>query len=106
MRFLDFLGAICSIAGAAVAAWQAYRAKKFRDEIVHDRVRRLLIDAVSITRQARSECQKIMTPVSRRVRGVDQQVVIDSIRACIENLQDNAHHFSSNQLNQAIVSIE
>lgn len=93
MDIVSISGAILSMMSAAIAIWQAYRARRYRDEILLDRRRRLLIDVSGVARRAREECRKIVTPVGQPVRGVDQQHVINSIRDCLDRIKDNAHQF-------------
>jgi hypothetical protein len=106
MDILNLAAAVCSVLGAIIAIWQAYRAKTFRDEVSRDRTRLMLIDAVGVARGARAECQKIMTPVGRRLRGVNEQGVIDAIRACVERIKDNAHRVSCEELNRLTAALE
>lgn len=95
MDIVSISGAILSMISAAIAIWQAYRARRYRDEILLDRRKRLLIDVSGVARRAREECRKIVTPVGRPVRGVDQQHVINSIRDCLDRIKDNAHQFGT-----------
>jgi hypothetical protein len=91
LNVIDFLGALSSVGAAIVAGYQAYRAKSARDEILQDRGRHSLIELRSSVTRARSECGKILPKLRGKIRGVDQQNVIDTIRATAQLLRDNTH---------------
>jgi len=103
---LTALGTIFSVIGAAISIWQAMKARGYKDEILHDRLKILLIELMGIAKRARDECKKIITPVGKPPRGVDQQIVINCIRDCLDKLKDNSHKFSLQTLQQIIVKIE
>lgn len=103
---LSFLGVILSGLGAIIALWQARKAKKYRDEIIQDRTKILLIDTIGIARKARDECRKIITQVGKPVRGVDQQEVINTIRDCLEKVMDNSHKFELEDISESIKSLD
>jgi len=94
MNTISIIGALFSIVGAIIAIRQAIKARNYKDEILHDRLKMLLVDAMGIAKKARVECRKIITPVGKPARGVDQQQVINSIRECLEKIKDNEHKFS------------
>ena len=106
MNTISIIGAFFSIVGAIVAIRHAIKARKYKDEILHDRLKMLLIDVMGIAKKARDECRKIITPIGKAIRGVDQQQVIDSIRECLEKIKDNNHKFSVETLPKSILQIE
>lgn len=106
MDGVSILGAILSAVGAAIAIWQAYRARRYRDEILQDRRKMALVEAIGIARKARDECRKIVTPLGKPIRGVDQQQVVDSIRDCVDRLRDNAHKFQSPRVVGSVPKLE
>ena len=106
MNVISIIGAILSAVGAAVAVRQAVKARKYRDEILRDRLKIVLIEVVGIAKKARAESRKIITPIGKPVRGVDQQQVINSIRDCLEKVKDNNHRFSVDGFPQSINQIE
>lgn len=106
MEVINLAGAVFSVIGAAIAIWQAHKAKSYRDEILRDRTKILLIDAIGVARKAREECRKIMTPVGKPVRGIDQQQVVNTIRDCVDKLKDNQHKFEQPKLRMFIESLE
>ena len=52
------------------------------------------------------ECKKIITPIGKPPRGVNQQQVINSIRECLDKIKDDEHKFSVETLPQSISQIE
>lgn len=106
MDVVSIVGAILSAIGAAIAVWQAYRARTFRDEILQDRRKMALVEAIGIARKAREECRKIVKPVGRAGRGVDPQQVVNTIRDCAERLRDNAHKFQSPRVGECVSKLE
>lgn len=91
MDYWTIGGAVLSGIGAGISIWQAHRAKRYRDEILADRVRMALIEMSGSLKAARDECKKIMTPVSKPMRGVDAAKVIGLIQSCAEKLKENGH---------------
>lgn len=106
MDWISIIGAILSATGAAIAIWQALKIRKYRDEILYDRTKILLVDIIGIAKKTRDECRKIMTPVGKPIRGVDQQQVINSIRDCLDRIKDNSHKFATTSLSQIILQME
>ena len=106
METLSITAALFSIVGAIIAIWQATRAKKYRDEIGHDRLKIILIEISRVATNAREECRKIVTPVGKSIRGVDPQVVVNSIRDCIDRIKDNEHRFKTKEFRSNIAAIE
>jgi hypothetical protein len=104
-------GTLLSALGAAISIWQAYKAKRYRDEILADRIRLALIDMASSAKHVREECKKITTPVNKPMRGVDPDRVIAAIQDCAEKLNENGHRFAvpevekmASQLNTHIIA--
>lgn len=106
MDVLNLLSTGLSGIGAVIAIWQARKAKKYRDEILRDRTKILLIDTIGVAKKAREECRKIITPVGKPVRGVNQQEVINSIRDCLDKLKDNTHKFEKTNIASTITSLD
>jgi len=106
MNAVSIVGAVLSAIGAGVAIHQALKVKKYRDEILHDRLKILLFEVMGIAKKAREECRKIVTPVGKPVRGVDYQSVVNSIRDCIDKIRDNNHKFSVEELSQNISQVD
>jgi hypothetical protein len=106
MYVVSIIGALLSAIGAAVAIHQALRVKKYRDEILHDRLKILLFEVMGIAKKAREECRKIITPVGNHVRGVNQQIVVNSIRDCLEKIEDNSHKFSVDGLSEIMSQVD
>lgn len=88
MDFWNALGLFLTFVGTAIACYQAYKAKGYRDEIQSDRHKLVLIELVPIAKRSREECKKITTPVSKPMRGVDPQKVINSIKKLTEKLTE------------------
>jgi len=88
MDFWNALGLFLTFVGTAIACYQAYKAKCYRDEIQSDRHKLVLIELVPIAKRSREECKKITTPVSKPMRGVDPQKVIDAIKRLTEKLTE------------------
>lgn len=106
MDVVSIVSALLSAIGAAIAIWQAYRAKTYRDEILQDRRKMALVETIGTARKARDECRKIVTPVGKPVRGLDQQQVVNAIRDCVDRLRDNAHKFRSTKLTGCVTTLE
>lgn len=106
MSVISIIGAFFSAVGAIIAIQHAIKAGKYKDEILHDRVKMLLVDVMGIAKKARDECKKIITPIGKPPRGVDQQQVINSIRECLDKIKDDKHKFSVKTLPQNISQIE
>lgn len=85
------IGLILTFLGTALAFWQAYKAKTYRNEIQSDRQKLILIELMPVAKSARDECKKITTPVGRPMRGVDHQKVIHAIQGLAEKLQEYSH---------------
>lgn len=98
MEILNALGAAASIGAAIVAVWQAFLAKRYRDEVQSQRTKLLLIDLLFVGRKARAECRKIGTQVSNNSRGVDRQAVLDVIVEFTDRVRDNCHRFQSEKI--------
>lgn len=96
MDFWNAIGLILTFLGTALAFWQAYKAKSYRDEIQSDRQKLVLIELMPIAKSARDECRKITTPVNKPMRGVDPQKVIHEIRTLAEKLQEFSHRLTGN----------
>lgn len=106
MDITSFTGTAFSVIGAVISLWQAGRARKYRDEILRDRLRFVLIELIGIARKAREECRKLVTPVGKPVRGVDPQHVVNVIRDCVERIKDNAHKFNATDLTVSLTEVE
>lgn len=102
MDGVSILGAVLSAVGAALAIWQAARAKKYRDEVLQDRRRFALVEAIGLARNAREESRKIATPVGKPVRGVDPQAVINAIRDCLDRIREDGHKFQDPGVTAAV----
>lgn len=88
------IGLILTFCATALAFWQAYKAKSYRDEIQSDRQKLILIELMPIAKKARDECKKITTPVNKPMRGVDSQKIVHEIRGLAEKLQEYSHRLS------------
>jgi hypothetical protein len=106
MGIISVVSAILSGIGAGIAIWQACKARKYRDEILQDRKKILLIDLTGIIQEAKKECLKIATPVNKPARGVDQQHVINTIRNCLDKIKNNTHKFRYSSIGKIISSTE
>jgi len=106
LDLVSIVSAVLSAIGAAIAIWQAYKAKTYRDEILRDRRKMALVETIGTARKARDECRKIVTPVGKPVRGLDQQQVFNAIRDCVDRLRDNAHKFQSIRLTGCVTTLE
>jgi hypothetical protein len=91
MDFWNGLGLFLTFCGAALAFWQAHKAKTYKEEIQADRQKLILIEIMPIAKSARDECKKIVTPVNKPMRGVDPNKVINSIQELAEKLQEHSH---------------
>ena len=91
MDFWNAVGLFLTFCGTGLAFYQAHRAKTYKEEIQSDRQKLILIELMPIAKNARDECKKIITPVSKPIRGVDSQKVINSIQALAEKLQEFSH---------------
>ena len=105
MDYLNIAGAVASIGAAIFAFWQAWRAKRYRDEIQTQRTKQLLIELLSLGKRARSDCQKIGSQVSTQTRGVDRQAVLDVVREFSEKFSDNSHRFESEEISGTITTL-
>lgn len=94
MDFWNSFGLVLTFLGTGLAFWQAYKAKSYRDEIQADRKKLILIELMPVAKSARDECRKLVTPVSKPMRGVDPQKVIYSIQGLSEKLQEFNHRIS------------
>jgi selenocysteine lyase/cysteine desulfurase len=81
---------------------QARTARRYRDEIKHDRKKLAIVEAANYIRNARNECKKLRTPVGNPPRGLNKQNVIDAIRDCIEKARENAHRFQSESIDAVL----
>lgn len=97
------IGLFLTFVGTGISAWQAYKAKSYKDEIQSDRQKLILIELMPIAKSARDECKKIITPAGKPMRGVDDQKVIDSIQGLAEKLQENSHRLKSELKEKASV---
>lgn len=88
------IGLILTFCGTALAFWQAYKAKSYRDEIQSDRQKLILIELMPIAKKARDECKKITTPVHKPMRGVDSQKIVHEVQGLAEKLQEYSHRLS------------
>lgn len=102
---ISIAGSICSVIGAIIAIWQASRAKNFRDEICRDRKKMILIDCRGDIRMARKECRKIITPVNKKPRGINNQKVINAVREHFDRIKDNIGKFDSRDLKLSITDL-
>lgn len=107
MDFWNVVGLILTFCGTALAFWQAYKAKSYRDEIQADRKKLILIELMPIAKSARDECKKITTPVGKPMRGVDHQKVISSIQELAEKLQEHSHRLKGNfREKEAVIKLQ
>ncbi len=106
MNAISIISAIFSVVGAIIAIRQAVKARNYKNEIFHDRLKIFLVDVIGIAKKAREECKKIITPVGKPIRGIDQQKVINSIRECLEIIKDNNHKLPVNTLGNSIIEID
>jgi hypothetical protein len=94
LDFWNAVGLVLTFSGTALAFWQAYKAKSYRDEIQADRQKLILIELMPVAKSARDECRKIITPVSKPMRGADPQKIIHAIQIFSEKLQEYNHRIS------------
>ena len=107
MVVTSIVGAIFSVIGAIVAIRQARKARKYKDELLRDRKKMLLIDVFGLARRARDECGKMLPTGSKRARrGVDSQQAISSIRECLDRIKDNEHKLTDPKLDAAIAATQ
>ena len=106
MEISNAIAMIVTTIGTGVTVWQAYKAKSYRDDILEDRQKISLIELKSSLKQARTECQKITTPVSKPFRGVDIQRVIDELQNFLDKLKENIHKIKLKRFQESINTIE
>jgi hypothetical protein len=106
MDWISIIGAILSAVGAAITIWQALKVRKYRDEILQDRTKMLLVDIIGLAKKTRDECRKIITPAGKPIRGVDQQQVINLIRDCLDRIKDNTHKFETTSIDPIISQMD
>lgn len=104
MDFWNGLGLFLTFCGTALAFWQAYKAKTYKEEIQADRQKLILIELMPIAKSARDECKKIITPVNKPMRGVDSNRVITSIQELAEKLQEHSHRLKGSFKEKAAVN--
>lgn len=106
MDYWTVAGTVLSGLGAFISVWQARKAKRYRDEILADRVRMALIEMSGSLKAARDECKKIKTPVGKPMRGIDTSKVIGLIQACAEKLRENGHRLGISGIEASAANLE
>jgi hypothetical protein len=107
MDFWNGLGLLLTFCSTALAFYQAHRAKSYKEEILADRQKLVLIEIMPIAKSARDEIKKITTPVGKPMRGVDPQKVIHSVQDLAERLQEHSHRLKGNfREKKSVISLQ
>lgn len=96
-----------AVLAAVIAAWQAWKAKGYKNEILADRRRYALVDMFASAKRTREEVKKLTRPVSGRpMRGVNASEVLAVVQSCADDLDQNCHRYGIDGLDQKIEDIK
>lgn len=104
--WINRIGSVVTILAALFSWYQAYRAKRMKDEIKESKIKNAVIDLIPKAVFARSAAQKLVSVSGKQSRGFNPDNSLKTIQQFVEMLNDTKHLFENENSKQLLLKLK